>query len=135
MLSDEQLMVQFQEGTPEAFEGLFERYRRPLYGFFRRRLDDMGRAEDLTQETFVVVIRGTQQYEPRATFKTYLYAIATKLLWTERRRVVREARALLEPASIQHHVNPGVTHSVQDALGKLDQDHRELLMLPKYEQL
>jgi hypothetical protein len=66
MLSDEQLMLDFQAGRTQAFEELFERYRNPLYGFFRRRLTNVARAEDLTQETFIVVIRGTERYEPRA---------------------------------------------------------------------
>jgi RNA polymerase sigma-70 factor (ECF subfamily) len=106
-----------------------------LYGFFRRRLNDIGRAEDLTQETFVAVIRGTERYEPRSTFRTYLYAIAIKLLWGERRRVVREARSAVDAAPIQHHIHPGTTLSVQDALDKLPGDQREVLMLREYEQL
>jgi DNA-directed RNA polymerase specialized sigma24 family protein len=36
----------------------------------------------MAQETFVVVIRGSARYQPRAKFRTYLYAIALKLLWT-----------------------------------------------------
>src|SRR5262245_44172091 len=92
MRSDEQLMLEFQAGTAKAFEELFERYRSPIYKFFRRRLDAKERAEDLTQETFIVILRGTERYEPRAKFRTYLYAIALKLLWTERRKQVREAR-------------------------------------------
>ena len=73
MTSDESLMLDFQRGSREAFEELFARYRGPLYGFFRRRLDSGERAEDLAQETFLVVIRGTSRYEPRALVRTYLY--------------------------------------------------------------
>src|SRR2546428_9613516 len=98
MRSDEQLMLEFQKGTAEAFDELFERYRNPIYGFFRRRLADAGRAEDMTQETFVVILRGTERYQPSAKFRTYLYAIALKLLWTERRKEQREARLGTEGA-------------------------------------
>ena len=83
MLSDEQLMLEFKAGNAEAFEELFQRYRNPIYAFFRRRLNTANRAEDMTQETFVVILRGTDRYEPRAKFRTYLYAIALKLLWSE----------------------------------------------------
>jgi DNA-directed RNA polymerase specialized sigma24 family protein len=48
MVSDEALMLDFQRGSHDAFEQLFERYREPLYGFFRRRLENSARAEDLT---------------------------------------------------------------------------------------
>jgi len=47
MTSDEKLMLEFQQGSQEAFTELFQRYREPLYGFFRRRLDDAARAEEL----------------------------------------------------------------------------------------
>lgn len=52
VVSDEALMLDFQRGSREAFEELFARYRQPLYGFFRRRLESRDRAEDLVQETF-----------------------------------------------------------------------------------
>jgi len=29
--------------------------------------------EELAQETFVAILRGIQRYEPRATFRTYLF--------------------------------------------------------------
>ena len=43
MGSDEQLMLKFQKGSAEAFTELFERYREPIYSFFRRRLQDAAR--------------------------------------------------------------------------------------------
>lgn len=57
MSSDEVLMLEFQRGSRTAFEELYSRYSGPLYGFFHRRLNSPLRAEDLTQETFLVVIR------------------------------------------------------------------------------
>jgi RNA polymerase sigma-70 factor (ECF subfamily) len=135
MLSDEQLMLDFRAGRTEAFDELFQRYRNPIYAFFRRRLSNTNRAEDLTQEAFIVVLRGTELYEPRAKFRTYLYAIALKLLWSERRRELREPRsmdALAEPRS-GGDSNAGIW--IREALSGLDTDHREVLMLREYEQL
>jgi len=60
-------MLEFQRGSRTAFEELYSRYRGPLYGFFRRRLDNPQRAEDLAQETFLVVIRGALRYGAPAT--------------------------------------------------------------------
>ncbi|HEY6254002.1 MAG TPA: sigma factor, partial [Candidatus Angelobacter sp.] len=86
MISDEALMLDFQRGSRDAFEELFARYRGPLHGFFRRRLETGERAEDLAQETFLVLVRAASRYEPRAQFRTYLYGIALKLLAAERRK-------------------------------------------------
>jgi len=71
MTSDEALMLEFQRGSREAFEELFARYRDPLYGFFHRRLPSRARAEDLTQDVFLAVMRAASRYEPRALVRTY----------------------------------------------------------------
>src|SRR5262245_14363042 len=136
MLSDEQLMLRFQKGATPAFEELFQRYRKPIYAFFRRRLDDVAGAEEMTQETFIVILRGIERYEPKAQFRTYIYAIALKLLWSERRRALREKRtgAELSQQDVAQSA-PGDTFWIRDALSKLDADHREVLMLREYEQL
>ena len=86
MTSDEALMLEFQGGSRAAFEELFARYHKPLHAFFGRRLSNRERAEDLTQETFLAVIRAASRYEPRASVRTYLYGIALKLLAAERRK-------------------------------------------------
>src|ERR1700739_355287 len=77
--SDEELMATFAKGSTEAFSELFTRYKQPLFGFFRRRVGDPAHAEELTQETFLAVLRAASRYEPRALFRTYLYAIGFKI--------------------------------------------------------
>ena len=134
MTSDEALMLEFQGGSRAAFEELFARYREPLYGFFRRRLNSAERADDLTQETFLAVIRARSRYEPRALVRTYLYGIALKLLAAERRKQLRDAPA-------QSDSEPAIDGAadvvlwVRQALGKLEASEREILMLREYEQL
>src|SRR5258708_38103294 len=103
MISDEALMLEFQRGSREAFEELFARYREPLFGFFRRRLENRERAEDLAQETFLAVIRAATRYEPRALVRTYLYGIALKLVAAERRKLSakeQSAEPSKEPAAV-----------------------------------
>jgi RNA polymerase sigma-70 factor (ECF subfamily) len=86
MDSDESLLLQFQTGSHAALEEIFARYRDGVYGFFRRRLKDASRAEDLTQETFLAVINGIARYEPRASVRAYLYGIAFRMLFAEIRK-------------------------------------------------
>jgi RNA polymerase sigma-70 factor (ECF subfamily) len=68
--SDEELMIAFSGGKAEAFNELFARYKQPLFGFFRRRIADPALAEELTQETFLAILRASSRYEPRAQFRT-----------------------------------------------------------------
>jgi RNA polymerase sigma factor (sigma-70 family) len=130
MVSDEALMLEFQGGSREAFEELFARYREPLYGFFRRRLESKERADDLMQETFLAVIRATSRYEPRALVRTYLYGIALKLLAAERRRGQR-----IDPTPQPDALDVDNSLWVRRALDQLDPQEREILMLREYEQL
>jgi RNA polymerase sigma-70 factor (ECF subfamily) len=133
MTSDEALMIEFRGGSREAFEEIFARYRDPLRGFFRRRLDSLERAEDLTQDTFVAVIRGAERYEPRALLKTYLYGIAWKLLAAERRKTGRTVPGEKEPAAPDDMSDEALW--VRQALARLDPGEREVLMLREYDQL
>jgi len=133
MTSDEHLMLEFQRGSREAFTELFERYREPLFGFFRRRLGDAARAEELAQETFLAVLRGAARYEPRASFRTYLYAIAFRQVSGEWRRSKSEGvRVENEPTTTG---DPGEALWLRRAVGQLDGAQREVLLLREYEQL
>jgi RNA polymerase sigma-70 factor, ECF subfamily len=134
MTSDEALMLQFQGGSAEAFNELFARYREPLFGFFRRRLNSSERAEDLAQETFLAVIRATSRYEPRALVRTYLYGIALNLLAAERRKQSKDAPVDSSPEPAVSGA-PYAVLWVRQALQKLDPSEREIIMLREYEQL
>jgi RNA polymerase sigma factor (sigma-70 family) len=130
MVSDETLMLEFQGGSREAFEELFARYREPLYGFFRRRLESKEHADDLMQETFLAVIRATSRYQPRSLVRTYLYGIALKLLAVERRHARRS-----DPTPQPDALDVDNSLWVRRALDQLDPQEREILMLREYEQL
>jgi RNA polymerase sigma-70 factor, ECF subfamily len=133
--SDDHLVLEFQQGSREAFSELFERYRDPLYGFFRRRLDNPARAEELTQECFLALLRNVARYEPRAGFRSYLYGIAIHMVSAERRKAGREVAddgAVKDPPTRE---NPDAALWVRAALGRLYRVDREVLMLREYEQL
>jgi RNA polymerase sigma-70 factor (ECF subfamily) len=139
MQTDEQLMLDFHGGSSAAFEELFTRYRNPVYGFFRRRLTNAARAEELAQETFLIMLRKVERYEPRARFKAYVFGIAVKQLWSERRRDARDLRTRTEAAQASadngHAADPNAGLWIAGALEALDPAHREVLMLREYEEL
>lgn len=134
-ISDEALMLAFKAGSRDAFEHLYSRYNGPLFGFFRRRLNGDQRAEDLTQETFLAVIRAAARYEQTASVRTYLYAIAMNILAAERRSVGKQGvvpEAFDEPVSRN---SSDESLWIQQALGRLEGSDHEILMLREYEQL
>ena len=133
---DEELMAAVRDGSRPAFTTLFERYRQPVWGFFRRRVKDPASAEDLTQGVFTALLEAAPRYEPRAGFRSYLFGIAFNVLQSERRRVASRGAVPLE----QDVPGPaGATREdqlwVRAALERLDPDDREVVMLREYEGL
>ncbi|HXZ19979.1 MAG TPA: RNA polymerase sigma factor [Candidatus Acidoferrales bacterium] len=137
MSSDEALMLEFQKGSTEAFTELFHRYAQRLYGFFRRRLNHPTRAEELTQDVFVAVLKGATRYEPRALFRTYLYSIAVRMLTAERRKAGREAAEAANAADPPEPARQGTETAawVRDTIERLEAAEREILMMREYEEL
>src|SRR6476646_6788869 len=77
--TDEELLAEYQQGDPGAFEALLRRYRAPLFTFLLRMLGDREKAADLAQETFLRIVKGAQAWEHRARFQTWLFTIARNL--------------------------------------------------------
>jgi RNA polymerase sigma-70 factor (ECF subfamily) len=136
--SDEELMVAYSRGQTDAFSALFARYKQPIFGFFHRRVADPAQAEELTQETFLAVLRAAARYQPSALFRTYLYAIGFKVLRAYRRKTTFRATFLGEQLPVRE---PAIEDAIEakalmrDAVGKLEHLDREVLLLREFEQL
>src|SRR5579864_2571190 len=88
--SDGELIQRSCAGDRSAFEQLYRRYARSVYGLALRRLGDRGRAEDAVQETFVSIWRSAKTYKPeRGPGAPWLYAVARNAI-VDRHRVVTE---------------------------------------------
>ena len=136
VVSDEQLMAAFSRGSTDSFGELFTRYKQPMFGFFRRRLRDPAQAEELTQETFLALLRAAAHYEPTATFRTYLYAIGFNILRSHRRKAA--FRAMFHGIWDGEAVTRNTMDSdmwLRDGVNRLERMDREILLLREFEQL
>ncbi len=76
-VSDGDLIQRVGSGDRNAFEALYRRFARPVFGLALRRLGDRGRAEDALQETFASIWRSASTYRPeRGPGAPWLYAVA-----------------------------------------------------------
>ena len=132
--TDEELMLDLRRGG-DGLAGLFARYRGPVWRFFRRRVSDPARAEELAQDVFTAVLEAAPRYEPRALFRSYLFGIAYNVLMAERRRQPANAPNEVAEASAALSADPDTALWVRRALEQLDPVDREVLMLREYEQL
>src|SRR5712691_1881898 len=75
--TDGQLIQRVGAGDAGAFELLYRRYARSVFGLALRRLGDRMRAEDAVQETFAAIWRSARTYRPeRGAGAPWLYAVA-----------------------------------------------------------
>src|SRR5215212_4403798 len=89
--TDGELIRRTGDGDRGAFEVLYRRYSRPVFGLALRRLGDRGRAEDAVQETFMSIWRAARSYRPeRGPGAPWLYAVA-------RNAIIDRSRARNEP--------------------------------------
>jgi RNA polymerase sigma-70 factor (ECF subfamily) len=91
--SDGELLGRIAARDASAFEHLYRRYARPVYGLALRLLGDRSRAEDAVQETFTSIWRSASRYRPdRGPGAPWLDAIARNAI-VDRARVRREPLA------------------------------------------
>ena len=143
MDSDERLLLRFQGGDVRAFEELVRRHRTPVFCFLLRLTGDRGRAEDLCQETFLRVVRACDAWQPRALFRTWIYAVARNQAFDEaRRQAFRRTEPLDDPARAgtpSEDVPPDrgaeaalLRPKLEAALASLPEEQREVFLLREH---
>ena len=71
------VLRQFCHGDLDAFEALFRRHQREVYGWIARIVRDPAAAEDLTVETFWRIYRAHACFDPARSFGAWARRIAT----------------------------------------------------------
>lgn len=133
-------MERFLDGDARAFDALFARHVSSLRGYLQRLSGSAAVADDLTQTTFVSMVRGRGRFQRGAKVKPWLYAIATNAARDWRRRSKFEAvsddgslpETEAEPG-VQR--DPGLEKAVKQALAQLPEAQREAIVLNRYEGL
>ena len=84
-------------GDAEAFEEIFRRNHRLVYGLCLRMTQDVSEAEDVTQEVFILLMRKVGGYRGEANFTTWLHRLTVnQVLMRFRKNKSRREDALEE---------------------------------------
>jgi RNA polymerase sigma-70 factor (ECF subfamily) len=133
--TDADLLVRVARRDREAFELLYRRYVRSVFGLALRRLRDRQRAEDAVQEMFAAVWRSAASYRPeRGPAAPWLYAVARNAIVDRVRTRVEPAAevpetASLEPGPAEQTESSFVSWRVHRALEELPAKEREVIEL------
>jgi RNA polymerase sigma-70 factor (ECF subfamily) len=92
--TDEQLYRRAQQGDVAAFDQLYARYERRLFGFVLRLLGDRGAAEEVFHDAFLQLIDGPALSFTEARFSAWLFRVARNTCANRLRSRSRSEHAL-----------------------------------------
>ena len=132
-----------------AFELIVLRYQDPIFNLIYHLVADYHRAQDISQETFLRVLRNVDRYRSKDKFKTWLYRIAVNLCKNELRdRARHKALSLddvtvdMESLSSNYYTSPDQAYEmeemrrlVQNAVSSLPEDQRIAIIMREYQDL
>ena len=90
--SDRDLLLRAQRGDQRAFAQFYERYWRKVLNYLYRFTGNRATAEELTQETFLRVVRSIRNYRPTGSAGGWIYRIARNLGLN----AIRDSKAAVE---------------------------------------
>jgi RNA polymerase sigma factor (sigma-70 family) len=142
-LEDAALIKLVNEGDETALETLYRRYGGACYALARRILDDSQLAEDVVQQVFTALWRGSGFDIRRGAVSTWLMSVTHhKSIDVLRREAPRRKRLASEQSLLEVAVGgPGPDEEAwmrlrgartRDALKTLPAEQRELLLLAYY---
>ena len=95
--SDEALYARWIGGDLRAFDALYARWERPLFGFVRAFVRDQAEAEDVLHEAFMSILR--ERRKDIRSFRSWIYEVTRHLCLNRARSKKRATRALEEVKS------------------------------------
>jgi len=128
-----------------SFEALARRFYAGVYSYLCWISRDAGLAEDLTQEAFMQIWQHPPEFRGDRALKAWVYRIARNQYLQHRRRAGRDTVALdecaeFEPADAARNPQAALERdqlrgAVREALGKLPDGYREVIVLHNLEGL
>lgn len=130
-MSDEELIENIRQGDKLAADELIRRYYPLIFRYCLYRCGNRETAEDLTQETFLRLIKYLPRYKNDGRLKTYLFSIANRLCIDENKQnrssLLENADQLLSPRDELHRVED--RELIRCLLKDLPPDQREAVIL------
>ena len=140
------LIRRFAAGDESAFETLYHRYRRQLYGFLNNLIQNPHEADEVFEETWLRVIAKLPGYRDQGRFSAWLFRLARNIFIDRVRRNQPEKLAReLDPELEQRLPAPErmeavhpldekeIREVIDGAVAKLPVEQREVFLLRQQE--
>jgi RNA polymerase sigma-70 factor (ECF subfamily) len=131
---DELLVMDAQDGDAGAMEKLVSRWQKRLWQHAFRLTDDAQAAWDVTQQSWLGIIKGLPKLDDPANFRAWAYRITTNkaIDWIKKSKKAKHVGL----DEVQDKQQEDKKYSdIKELLGKLDLEKRTVLSLYYFEQL
>lgn len=147
---DDILVAQFKAGDRNAFGKIMEKYHARMFSYVKRYVNINEDIQDIVQDIFIKVFKALPNWEPRASFQTWLYTIAKNRCIDHFRAHSRRTTYSLddEEEQIERPIATGLRSNpervarekeigryIRDALVQLSPKQRDVFILYHYEDL
>ncbi len=131
---DEILVMDSQTGSAQAMELLVARWHKRLWRHAQHLVGDTEAAWDVTQQSWLAIIKGLGKLQDPACFRSWAYRITTNLSVDWIRKQQRMRHGTLQDIQDYAQASPGDS-GVQELVEKLGLKSRVVLSLYYFEQL
>lgn len=144
VISDNELMLKVKSGDIDRLGLIYERYSKPLYGYFMNLTNRTDISEDLVQNVFLRILKYRKKYIGNGNFNIWIYKIAHNIFIDfikKKKRIefsenMNEwANVINEPAFDENLSRNEEIETLKSALMKLPGKQREILTLSRYREL
>ncbi|MTI21809.1 RNA polymerase sigma factor [Fulvivirga sp. RKSG066] len=142
-MTDEALMLEVKNGDLKKASILFDRYHKRLYNFFLKISFDKELGHDLTQNTFLRLIKYRKTYKEGSKFQSWVYQMARNIYADHYRKNKVLISDYDEVDEIKNKLELVDETIVQDerekllyiSLFRLTPEQREVLILTRFQQM
>lgn len=138
-------MLQVKAGDLNRMGLLFERYHRELFGFLYHMSSNPDASEDMVQTVFYRMLKYRHTFTGEGAFRTWMYHLARHVLVDSAKQSKRSAQhydigdyagriggGAMPDESLQKEQELVL---LRDAIARLSVEHREVLVLSRYQEL
>lgn len=134
-MTDEQAMRAVASGDLDKAAVLYERYKRPLMGYFYRQFVNGQHAEDLMQQVFFRIIQYRNSFTEGYVFKPWMFRIARNVFLDHKNQKTSVGLDEIGEVEEEETYDTEQEEQLHKALAKLPVDYREVILLSRYEEL
>jgi len=138
-------MLAVRGGDAQPFAILFDRYHQRLFDFFYRLSGEAASSEDLVQEVFLRMLKYRHTFRENSEFRAWMYRIARSARIDRFKRRKNESPLAVGSEGSPDMVEESIAFQrieeqersllLQQALLRLPEDKRELLVLARFQEL